>query len=106
MSLELKYEHIVIGDDKVARISGTTLQVAQLIEEQQAFGWSAEELRFQHPSLTMGEIHSALAYYWDNKEEIDLSIKQRLARFDRTKEQTQPKDLIEKLRQRKQSQCQ
>lgn len=103
MSLELKYEHIVVGDDNIARISGTTLQVAQLIEEHHAFGWSAEELRFQHPSLTMGEIHSALAYYWDNKEEIDLAIKQRLARFDQMKEQNQPKDLIERLRQRKQA---
>jgi len=103
MSVELKYEHIVVGDDNVARISGTRLQVAQLIEEHQAFGWSAEELRFQHPYLTMGEIHSALAYYWDNKEEIDKSIKQRLANFDRMKEQNQPKDLIERLRQRKQA---
>jgi uncharacterized protein (DUF433 family) len=103
MSLELKYEHIVVGEDNVARISGTTLQVTQLIEEQHAFGWSAEELRFQHPSLTMGEIHSALAYYWDNKDEIDQAIKQRLARFDQMKEQNQPKDLIERLRQRKQA---
>lgn len=102
MSLELRYEHVEIGDDGTARIAGTTLQVIQLIEEHNAFGWSAEELRFQHPSLTMGEIHSALAYYWDNKEAIDQAIKQRLARFDQMKEQNQPKDLIERLRQRKQ----
>jgi len=102
MSVELKYEHIVV-DDNVARISGTTLKVVQLIEEHQAFGWSAEELRFQHPYLTMGEVHAALAYYWDNKEEIDLTIKQRLANFDQMKENKQPKDLIEKLKQRKQA---
>lgn len=102
MSLELKYEHVEIGNDDRARIAGTTLTVIQLIEEHKAFGWSAEELRFQHPYLSMGEIYSALAYYWDNKEAVDTAIKERLSRFDQMKEQNQPKDLIERLRQRKQ----
>jgi hypothetical protein len=34
-------------------------------------------LQFQHPYLTMSQIHSALAYYWDNKEELDADIKRR-----------------------------
>ncbi len=32
------------------------------VVEQKAYGWSAEELHFQHPYLTLGQIHSALAY--------------------------------------------
>ncbi len=26
-----------------------------------SYGWSAEELQFQHPYLSLGQIHSALA---------------------------------------------
>jgi len=40
------------------------MKVVESVVEQQAYGWSPEELRFQHPYMTLGQIHSALAYYW------------------------------------------
>jgi hypothetical protein len=48
-----------------------------------AYGWSPGEMHFQHPDLTLGQIYSALAYYWDHQEEIDNDIKKRLKRSDR-----------------------
>ena len=45
-------------------------------------GWSPEELAFQHPYLTLGQIHSALAYYWDHQEELDHDIERRLRFVD------------------------
>jgi hypothetical protein len=32
-----------------------------------------------HPYLTLGQIHSALAYYWDHQEELEQDIERRLA---------------------------
>lgn len=52
------------------------MKVTELVAEQQAYGWSSEELHFQHPYLTMGQIHAALAYYWDNQEALESEIEQ------------------------------
>ena len=52
-------------------IAGTTLKVVEIIEAQRAYGWSPEEYYLNHRYLTMGQIHSALAYYWDHKPELD-----------------------------------
>ena len=37
-------------------------------------GWSAEEIVRQYPYLTLAEAHSALAYYHDNRDEIDSEL--------------------------------
>jgi hypothetical protein len=39
-----------------------------------AHGWSAEEICRQHPYLTPAEAHSALAYYFDHRTEIDAEV--------------------------------
>jgi hypothetical protein len=45
--------------------------------ERMAYGWSPEELHFQHPYLTLGQIFSALAYYYDHQAAIDEDIARR-----------------------------
>ncbi len=58
------------------------MKVIELILENSAYGWSPEELHFQHPYLTLGQIYSALAYYWDHQKELDLDIEKRLANVE------------------------
>lgn len=74
--------------------------MSELVLEWLAYGWSPEELHFQHPYLTLGQIHSALAYYWDHKAEVDREIGERLARVDEIRrgvgERASP--LIERLK--------
>lgn len=61
-------------------VSGTTMKVIELVMAQRAHGWSPEELSFQFPHLSMAQIHAALAYYWDHREELDADMQQRAAR--------------------------
>jgi len=75
---ETRYEHIVLNEKNVPIIGRANFKVIQLVESYLANSWSAEELHDQFPVLTMGQIHSALAYYWDNKEEIDRQIEREL----------------------------
>jgi uncharacterized protein (DUF433 family) len=78
MSLtETRYEHIILTDTGVPLIAGTTMKVIELVRETQAYGWSPEELHFQHPYLSLGKIHSALAYYWDHHDELDADMSRR-----------------------------
>jgi uncharacterized protein (DUF433 family) len=74
------YQHVGLNDLGVPFIVGTTMKVIELVLDQMAYGWSAEELRFQHPYLSLGQIHSALAYYWDHKDVLDADIAQRQER--------------------------
>ena len=62
------YEHIHPDEKGTAFIEGTTMKVVELVMAQKAYGWSPEEIHFQHPYLTMSQIHHALAYYWNTNK--------------------------------------
>jgi uncharacterized protein (DUF433 family) len=76
------YPHITLRDDGVAVITGTTMKVAELVAEVQAYGWSPEELHVQHPDLSPGQIPSVMAYYWDHKDTLDRELAQVLQEAD------------------------
>jgi uncharacterized protein (DUF433 family) len=97
---ETHYAHIVLDARGVPRIAGTTMKVVELVTAQTAYGWSAEELHFQFPHLSLGQIHSALAYYWDHRDELDQDIARRLAAVDRQQHQTPTAPLRARLRAR------
>ena len=92
------YEHVQLDIDGIPFIGGTTMKVVELVMAQMAYGWSPEELHFQHPYLTLGQIHSALAYYWDHKETLDADIKQRLQLAEQARQEAGPSPLATKLR--------
>lgn len=98
MLSETRYEHILLNEDHVPVIAGTTMKVIELVLDHLAYGWSPEELHFQHPHLTMGQIHSALAYYWDHQAELDQDIERRLQFVDQVQQTTKPISLAERLK--------
>src|SRR4051812_45724129 len=80
-TVETRYEHIVLADG-VPHIAGTTTKRDELVIDQQAYGWSPEEIAFQLPYLSLGQIYSALPYYWDHKADHDEDMAPRLAYSD------------------------
>ena len=99
MSTKTKYEHISIDPDQGAVISGTGAKVVELVLDSMAYGWSPEELHFQHPHLSLGQIHSALAYYWDHQDELDKEVARRLERIDRLRKDARTSPLQRRLQQ-------
>jgi uncharacterized protein (DUF433 family) len=97
-TVETRYAHIVLDDRGVPLIGDTTMKVVELVTSHQAYGWSPEELAFQYPYLTLGQIHSALAYYWDHKAELDKDMARRLAYADEMRRRTPVPPAIERLR--------
>ena len=96
--VETRYEHIALDEKNVPFIAGTTIKVIELILDHIAYGWSPEELRFQHPHLSLGQIYSALAYYWDHQDAMDQDIERRLQVVDRAKRAQKPTALETRLR--------
>ena len=95
---ETEYKHIALDERSVPLIAGTTMKVIELVTGQIAHGWSPEELQFQHPYLTMSQIHSALAYYWDHKQKLDADIKQREQYAEQLRQQAGESPLTKRLR--------
>jgi len=74
------------------------MKVIALIKLKFAYGWSPEEHLFQHPYHTLGQIHAALAYYWDHSEELEKDIDARCQRIKKLKKMTPDSTLITRLR--------
>ena len=89
------YPHIELSADGHLRIAGM---------DHLAHHWDAEELRRQHPHLTLAQIHSALAHYYDHQDEMDALIQQRLRDEEALIEQLGPSALQLKLRTLKKAQ--
>lgn len=96
--VETKYEHVILNEDNVPIIADTNTKVIELILDKIAYGWSPEELRFQHPHLTLGQIYSALAYYSDHQEMLDKEIEKQLKHVDQMEKNAQSTPLIAKLK--------
>ncbi len=78
MSIESTYAHIVqtpgVCGGK-ARIDGHRIRVQDIVIEHEWQGFSPEEIcGTHHPGLTLAEVHSALAYYFDHREQIIAEI--------------------------------
>lgn len=87
MSLtQTSYEHVLLDEQGVPLLAGAGMKIVELVLEHLAYGWSPEELHFQHPYLSLGQIYSALAYYWDHREALDADIADRLREVDRARQ--------------------
>ncbi len=100
MAVETPYQHIVLDQGGVPVIAGTTMKVIELVLAHVAYGWSPEELHFQFPHLSLGQIHSALAYYWDHQAELDQEIERRLESVDQLRPSVGESPLLTRLKAR------
>ena len=69
--------HIEIDDRGVAWITGANTKVIEVVLDKLAYGWSPEEIHREHPHLSLAQIHSAFAYYYENKNKLDAEIERR-----------------------------
>jgi uncharacterized protein (DUF433 family) len=92
------YKYIELNNDNVPYIAGTTMKLVELVSSHITYGWSPEELHFQHPYLSMSQIHSALAYYWDYKTVLDADIQERFERVEKLRQEAGESALVKKLR--------
>lgn len=94
----VSYPHIQLSADGVPYLEGTRTKVIEIALDSLAHHWDAEEIQRQHPHLTMGQIHAALAYYHDHREALDAHIAQQLGDVDRIAGVQQPSLLRQKLK--------
>lgn len=74
--------HIYLDDRGVAWIDDTNVKVIEVVLDKLAHGSSPEEIHFQHPHLSLAQIHAALSHYYDHQEAFDAEIERDLAEVE------------------------
>jgi len=92
------YKFILTDENEIPFIEGTSMKVVELVTSIQAYGWSPEELHFQYPHLSMSQIYSALAYYWEHKQEIDADVQRRFEYAEKLRLEAGISPLVQRLR--------
>ena len=69
------------------RIAGTRIRVQDVVVWHEAWGQSPEEIVTSFPQLTLAQVHAALAYYYDHREEIRQHMRDAEALVEAFKQQ-------------------
>ena len=69
----LTYPHIVKEPGALLEQHPRT-RVAMIVADYLWRGWSAEEIARQYPYLTLAEVHAAMTYYFDHRDEIEEEL--------------------------------
>ena len=73
---------IDLDDRGMAWIAGTKVKITEVVLDKIAYGSSPEEIHFQHPDLSLAQIHGALTYYYENQDKVDEQIRRGLEESD------------------------
>ena len=95
--IAVTYPHLTVDQSGVATIAGTTTKVVEIALDRIAHHWDADEIQRQHPHLSLPQIYTALAYYYDHQTELDALIATQLDRIAVLRKQTENLDLRRKL---------
>jgi uncharacterized protein (DUF433 family) len=73
------HPYIVIDKDVCGGspiIEGTRTRVIDIAIEYEVLGRSPDEIIRSHPHVSLYQIHDALSFYYENRDELDQKIKQ------------------------------
>ncbi len=55
-------------------IKGTRIKVSQIVIYYEKMNHTPDDIVEAHPHLTLAQVHDALSYYYENREEIDRQV--------------------------------
>lgn len=80
-----------------AMIAGHRVRVEDVVIWHERLRMSPDEIVDMIPTITVADVHAALAYYWDNREELDREFEAGQAFVDDMRRQAGPSRLAERL---------
>jgi len=57
-------------------VDGTRTRVIDIAVEYEMLGHSPDEIISSHPQLTLHQVHDALSFYYENRDELDHKFEQ------------------------------
>ena len=96
----IAHPHIKLDEQGVAWIDDTNTKVIEVVLDRLAYGWSPEEIHFQHPHLSLAQIHAALAHYYDHQVTLDAEIARQEETIRRLRREAGDSPLVARLKAR------
>ena len=90
--------HVWLDEAGRAWIDRTNVKVIEVVLDHLAYGWSPQEMHYQHPHLSLAQIHAALAYYFDHQSKFDDQIETGLRQAERMANESKESPLRQRLR--------
>jgi len=82
------------------RIDGHRIQVEDIAIWHERMGMRPADIVSEYPSITLADVHGALAYYYENREQIDADIEAAKKYAEEMRAKAGPSLLEQKLRSR------
>jgi uncharacterized protein (DUF433 family) len=83
-----------------ARIAGHRVRVQDIVVWHEKRGYSPDEIVDLFPGITLADVYAALAYYFDNRQEIEDEFRQAEEVAERLKE-SNPSKIPQEYRERR-----
>ncbi len=91
--------HIRLDARGEAWIGDTSYRVIDVVIDHLSHGFSPSEIQYQHyGELTLGQIHAALAYYFDHRASVDEAIRLKEAAHERVRTSAGESPVVKRLR--------
>jgi uncharacterized protein (DUF433 family) len=90
--------HIWLDEKGTAWIDDTGVKVIEVVRDHIICGLSPLEIHREFPDLSLAQIHAALAYYYDHKEELDAELAEWEQEIEALRKQTGETPVHRKLR--------
>jgi uncharacterized protein (DUF433 family) len=78
-------------------VAGTRVRVWDIYVLHERLGKTPDEIVGAFPQLSLADVHAALAYYWDHRQEIDRQMKEADEFVQTLKAASGPGPLAKKL---------
>jgi uncharacterized protein (DUF433 family) len=79
------------------RIDEHRIKVEHIAICHERMGMSPDEIVSGHPTISLGQVHAALAYYYEHREEIDRDIEEGKHLAEELKANSPPSKLLKLL---------
>ena len=80
MASKILQTNYIVQDEGICggkpRIAGTRFKVQQVAIEYVHAARPVEQILKSHPHLSLAQIHAALSYYYDHRDEIEADIQE------------------------------
>ncbi len=83
------------------RIDGHRITVEDVAVWHERMGMSPDEIVTSHPTISLSQVHAALAYYFEHKDQIDADIAEGERFVEEMKAKNPPSRLQQLLQARK-----
>src|SRR5262245_30537282 len=91
MATVISYPHVVKTEGESAHLERLPrIRVAQIVIDYLDNGKSVDAICIHHPHLRQAEVHSAMAYYFDHKDEIDAEIAKEQEQIEESYQNAKP----------------